>query len=150
MCRPLDDRRQEMQLAAAGDMSDEAVTAVSQGERAARPVVEISNLSKSFSGTLALASFDLAIAPGEVHVLVGANGSGKSTLIKVLSGFHSPDEGEVLIGGHPLPFSYGGHSYRLGCRSCTRISAWWDRCRYRTTCTWVASPPRLAASAAAG
>ena len=41
MCRPLDDRRQEMQLAAAGDMSDEAVTAVSQGERAARPVVEI-------------------------------------------------------------------------------------------------------------
>jgi ribose transport system ATP-binding protein len=97
-------------------MSDEAVTAGSQGEHAARPVVEISSLSKSYGGTVALASFDLAIVPGEVHVLVGANGSGKSTLIKVLSGFHSPDEGNVLIGGHPLPFGHGGHSYRLGCR----------------------------------
>jgi ribose transport system ATP-binding protein len=85
-------------------------------ENAALPVVEMRNLSKSFSGTLALASLDLAIAPGEVHVLVGANGSGKSTLIKVLSGFHSPDDGEVLIGGQRLPFGSADHSYRLGCR----------------------------------
>jgi ribose transport system ATP-binding protein len=97
-------------------MNGEVVTAASQAERAARPVVEINNLSKSFSGALALTSFDLVIAPGEVHVLVGANGSGKSTLIKVLSGFHRPDKGEAVIGGHPLPFGNGGHSYRLGCR----------------------------------
>jgi ribose transport system ATP-binding protein len=97
-------------------MSNAAVTAASQAKHALRPVVEVRSLSKSFSGTLALTSFDLEIAPGEVHVLVGANGSGKSTLIKVLSGFHGPDEGEVLIGGHPLLFGSGSHSYRLGCR----------------------------------
>jgi ribose transport system ATP-binding protein len=97
-------------------MSDDAVTAGPREQSAVPPVVEIGNLSKSFSGTLALDSFDLAIGPGEVHVLVGANGSGKSTLIKVLSGFHSPDTGEVLIGGQPLPFGSGDHSYRLGCR----------------------------------
>jgi ribose transport system ATP-binding protein len=79
-------------------------------------VAEVAGLSKSFAGTLALDSFDLTIAPGEVHVLVGANGSGKSTLIKVLSGFHRPDAGAVLIGGQPLPFGSGDHSYRLGCR----------------------------------
>jgi ribose transport system ATP-binding protein len=97
-------------------MSHETVPAAAQDESAPSPAVEIRNLCKSFSGTLALASFGLAIAPGEVHVLVGANGSGKSTLIKVLSGFHSPDEGEVLIGGRRLPFGSADHSYRLGCR----------------------------------
>jgi ribose transport system ATP-binding protein len=97
-------------------MSDDAVTAGPRVQSAAQPVVEIDNLSKSFAGTLALDSFDLKIATGEVHVLVGANGSGKSTLIKVLSGFHSPDAGQVLIGGQPLPFGSGDQSHRLGCR----------------------------------
>jgi ribose transport system ATP-binding protein len=80
------------------------------------PAVEIRDLSKSFPGTLALSAFHLEIAPGEVHVLVGANGSGKSTLIKVLSGFHPPDAGEVRIGGRPMSFGSGEQAYRLGCR----------------------------------
>ncbi len=42
---------------------------------------------------------------GEVHALLGENGAGKSTLIKILSGYHSPDEGsEILIAGKPVVF----------------------------------------------
>ena len=41
----------------------------------------------------------MTIRPGEVVGLVGDNGAGKSTLIKLLSGVHEPDKGEILIGG---------------------------------------------------
>ena len=73
----------------------------------AAPRLELRGLSKSFGGTRALRSVDLSVLPGEVHGLLGENGSGKSTLIKVLAGFHEPDEGELLIDGEdvrlPLP-----------------------------------------------
>jgi simple sugar transport system ATP-binding protein len=39
------------------------------------------------------------VRPGEVHCLAGENGSGKSTVIKVISGIHRPDEGEVVLDG---------------------------------------------------
>ena len=50
---------------------------------------------------IALNDVSLAIAPGEVHCLLGDNGAGKSTLIKILAGAHIPDKGEVLINGVP-------------------------------------------------
>jgi ribose transport system ATP-binding protein len=81
-----------------------------------KPALTIRGLSKSFGPTTALADFDLDLAAGEIHILVGANGSGKSTLIKILSGFHTPDTGSVRVGGEPLDFAAPGHSYRLGCR----------------------------------
>lgn len=70
------------------------------------PVLRLSNVSKTFPGTRALRDVDLDIASGEVHALVGANGSGKSTLIKVLSGYHSGDEGATA--------EYDGVSFPLG------------------------------------
>src|SRR5690349_5189910 len=80
------------------------------------PVIEIQGVSKAFGGNRALGAFSLALSPGEVHVLLGANGSGKSTLIKILSGFHVPDEGVITISGHELRFGSPTHSYALGCR----------------------------------
>ena len=73
------------------------------------PRLELRKLSKSFGGTQALRGVDLSLLPGEVHGLLGENGSGKSTLIKVLAGFHNPDEGELLIDGEPvkLPLAPG-------------------------------------------
>jgi ribose transport system ATP-binding protein len=63
-------------------------------------ILEIAGLSKSFPGTRALHEVDLDIEPGEVHALVGQNGSGKSTLIKLLAGFHSPEDGaRVRVAG---------------------------------------------------
>ncbi len=57
------------------------------------PILRVENLSKTFVGTRALSNVDIDVRSGELHALMGANGSGKSTLIKVLSGFHAPDEG---------------------------------------------------------
>ena len=65
-------------------------------ERAIGPVLEFTNLSKTFGPTKALSNVDFDVRPGEIHGLVGRNGSGKSTLIKVLSGFHDPDRGTQL------------------------------------------------------
>jgi rhamnose transport system ATP-binding protein len=62
-------------------------------------VAELRGVEKSFGGVHALRGVDLALAPGEVHSLVGENGAGKSTLVRILGGVHQPDRGSVLIGG---------------------------------------------------
>ena len=65
-------------------------------------VLEMRGIRKRFFGAKALDGMDLQVRPGTVHVLVGENGAGKSTLMKVLSGEHAIDEGEILFEGRPL------------------------------------------------
>lgn len=81
------------------------------------PALQVSDLSKSFAGQVALAGLDITVAAGQVHALLGGNGSGKSTFIKVLSGYHKPDPGgSVLLGGKKLSFGSPESSRVLGCR----------------------------------
>lgn len=74
------------------------------------PRLELRGLTKTFGGAHALERVDLVVMPGEIHGLLGTNGSGKSTLIKILSGFHVPDAGELTIDGRDvaLPIPPGG------------------------------------------
>jgi ABC-type sugar transport system ATPase subunit/ribose/xylose/arabinose/galactoside ABC-type transport system permease subunit len=65
-------------------------------------LLRIEGLGKAFGPTIALRSASLDLRAGEVHALMGENGSGKSTLVKVLSGVHRPDAGEVSIEQSPL------------------------------------------------
>src|SRR3954447_23997080 len=58
---------------------------------------------KRFGATIALGGVDLHVNGGEVLALVGENGAGKSTLMKVLSGAHLPDAGEMWLDGQPYP-----------------------------------------------
>ena len=58
-------------------------------------VVELKNCTKIFPGVKALDKMQLSVKPGEILGLIGENGAGKSTLIKVLTGVHKPDEGEI-------------------------------------------------------
>ena len=65
------------------------------------PRLVMRGIRKTFGPTIALAHVDLEVLPGEVHALVGENGAGKSTLMKILSGAHAADQGEMLIDGKP-------------------------------------------------
>jgi len=78
------------------------------------PVLEVAGVTKRFPGTLALDDVSFALAPGEVHALVGENGAGKSTLIKVLTGVYRPDEGEVRHLGEPVTFKRPIDAQRAG------------------------------------
>jgi ribose transport system ATP-binding protein len=64
--------------------------------------LRLSGVRKRFGATVALDGVSLDIAPGEVHALVGENGAGKSTLMKILSGVHAPDAGEMTLDGRPF------------------------------------------------
>lgn len=66
------------------------------------PALQISNLSKRYGATVALADVSLECAPGEAHALLGENGAGKSTLVKILSGIVKPDGGTLFTNGAPL------------------------------------------------
>lgn len=67
-------------------------------------IVELKNITKRFPGVVALRDMSLQIKPGEIHGLIGENGAGKSTLIKVLTGVHQPEEGEIFIDGNKQSF----------------------------------------------
>lgn len=71
----------------------------------ARPILEVSKLSKHFGAVQALNDFSMAIRPGEVVALAGDNGAGKTTLIKAISGVYPPTSGEIRLKGAPVTFS---------------------------------------------
>jgi len=77
-------------------------------------IVELKNITKRFPGVVALRNMSIAIKPGEVHGLIGENGAGKSTLIKVLTGVHQPDEGEICVNGTKQNFKNPNDSREAG------------------------------------
>lgn len=72
---------------------------------AAEPILAFRGVTKRFGGATALDSVDFELLPGEIHGLIGENGAGKSTLMKILSGVHTPDEGEMLLRGETMHFA---------------------------------------------
>jgi monosaccharide-transporting ATPase len=72
---------------------------------AARPIIEMRDISISFPGVKALDTVSFRMFPGEVHSLMGENGAGKSTLIKALTGVYGIDSGTMTIDGQPLVIS---------------------------------------------
>ncbi|WP_284615034.1 sugar ABC transporter ATP-binding protein [Aquabacterium humicola] len=65
-------------------------------------MLRLSGISKRFVGVQALRDVQLHLRAGEVHALMGQNGAGKSTLIKVLTGVHPADGGEIRLAGQPI------------------------------------------------
>lgn len=62
-------------------------------------VLELNGITKTFPGVKALDNVNFKLKAGEIHALMGENGAGKSTFIKVITGVHSPDEGEIILDG---------------------------------------------------
>ncbi len=67
-----------------------------------KPVLEVRNVSKDFSGIYALKKVDLQIYPGEVTAIIGENGAGKSTLMKIISGVYTEYAGDLFLGGQKV------------------------------------------------
>ena len=81
---------------------------------ATTPFLEMKGITKQFPGVLALNQVDLSVYPGRVLALVGENGAGKSTLMKVLSGVHRRDAGEILIEGKNVEITSPLASRQMG------------------------------------
>ncbi|WP_192772809.1 sugar ABC transporter ATP-binding protein [Plantactinospora soyae] len=77
-------------------------------------VLRLTDVVKTFPGVRALDGVDLEVRAGEVHCLLGQNGAGKSTLIKVLSGAHQPDSGEIEWLGAPISFNTPQSAMKAG------------------------------------
>ena len=64
--------------------------------------LDLHGLTKSFGGTSILAGIDLALADGEMLVIVGASGCGKSTLLRLVAGLEEPTAGRIILGGQDV------------------------------------------------
>jgi simple sugar transport system ATP-binding protein len=67
-------------------------------------LLEVKGIGKYFGNVIALKDVSTVVNAGQVTCVLGDNGAGKSTLIKILSGVHDYDEGEVLLEGEPTRF----------------------------------------------
>lgn len=67
-------------------------------------ILELKGITKIFPGVKALDSVQFQLKPGEVHALMGENGAGKSTFIKVITGVHKAEEGEMFLEGEKVNF----------------------------------------------
>jgi simple sugar transport system ATP-binding protein len=66
------------------------------------PLLEMKGINMYFPGVKALSNVDFRLFKGEVHAIMGQNGAGKSTLIKVLTGVHKQDSGDIFLEGKSI------------------------------------------------
>jgi glutamate transport system ATP-binding protein len=66
-------------------------------------LVRLTGVQKHFGGLHVLKDIDLAVARGEVVIVIGPSGAGKSTLCRAINRLETIDEGEILLDGQPLP-----------------------------------------------
>ncbi|TKC19148.1 sugar ABC transporter ATP-binding protein [Robertmurraya kyonggiensis] len=68
-------------------------------------VLELKGITKEFPGVKALDNVHFRLKKGEIHALMGENGAGKSTFIKVITGVHPPNAGELFLNGKNVQFT---------------------------------------------
>lgn len=85
-----------------GVVADPPVPVPDSGVGEPRGHAELRNVSFSYGGGWAVHNLNLTIEPGETVAIVGASGAGKTTVAALLAGLRVPDEGEVLVDGHPV------------------------------------------------
>jgi len=77
-------------------------------------MIEMTGISKAFDGNTVLKDVQFSLQKGEIHALMGENGAGKSTLMKILSGIHAHDTGEIKLNGELVNFKNPKEAERAG------------------------------------
>lgn len=67
-------------------------------------ILELQGITKIFPGVKALDNVHFQLKEGEIHAIMGENGAGKSTFIKVITGVHEPEEGDIFLRGKKVVF----------------------------------------------
>jgi len=65
-------------------------------------ILKVTKLSKRFGGLTAILELSFELGQGGILGLIGPNGAGKTTVFNCLSGFHTPDSGEMIFSGKSL------------------------------------------------
>jgi ABC-type uncharacterized transport system ATPase subunit len=78
------------------------------------PLLEARGIVKRYGALIANDHVDLAVAPAEIHALLGENGAGKSTLVKILYGLVQPSEGAIAFEGRPVSLASPAQARQLG------------------------------------
>src|SRR5689334_13479285 len=81
-------------------LAEHADPTLNRGE----PLIQMTDVGKSFGPIIALQGINLTVNAGEVTCVLGDNGAGKSTLIKIMAGLHPHSEGTVKVDGTPVTF----------------------------------------------
>ncbi len=76
--------------------------------------LSLAGITKSYPTIVANDGIDLAVAPGEIHAVLGENGAGKSTLMKIIYGVVRPDAGTILWDGEPVVITSPARARKLG------------------------------------
>lgn len=66
------------------------------------PLLEVTALTKSFGGLMAVSNVDLCINQGEILGMIGPNGAGKTTVFNLITGIYRPDRGTIQFDGRNL------------------------------------------------
>ncbi len=80
----------------------------------AESVLKLQGITKIFPGVKALDRVEFDLGPGEIHALMGENGAGKSTFIKVITGVHQAEEGEMFLDGQKVVFKNTREAQKAG------------------------------------
>ncbi len=80
----------------------------------AETVLKLQGITKIFPGVKALNKVHFDLRPGEIHALMGENGAGKSTFIKVITGVHQAEEGEMFLDGQKVQFKNTRDAQKAG------------------------------------
>ena len=64
--------------------------------------IEVNDVSKAYSGHVALDHVSLSVPDGSIYGLLGPNGAGKTSLIRIINRITHADSGEVLMHGKPM------------------------------------------------
>ena len=76
--------------------------------------LEVKSLTLRFGGITALNKIDLTVETGELFAVIGPNGAGKTSLLNCITGYYSPQEGQIVFNGKDITHLSTHHLTKLG------------------------------------